>query len=95
MMTIEAMHELLLENARKPDRALYDDYERAILMHIDGVLQDMPPDDHDLVLPFNYHERMAYIKSRPYQYHSIIQLKGIHEEFTKKAASYRIRKNRS
>ncbi|MFC3418215.1 YpoC family protein [Salinicoccus hispanicus] len=93
-MTIEAMYEKLLENARRPDRKLYDEYEHAILAHIDATLHDMDADAHIHVLPFNYQERMAYIQSRPYQYHSIIQLKGIHEEFTKKAASYRIRKNR-
>lgn len=91
-MTITEMYEKLLENARRPDRELYDEYERAILSHIDEVLRNLGPDADSHVLPFNHQERMAYIQSRPYQYHSIIQLKGIHEEFTKKAASYRIRK---
>ncbi|GAB3072281.1 YpoC family protein [Salinicoccus sesuvii] len=94
-MTITEMYEKLLENAKRPDRELYDRYERAILSDIDTVLEDIEPDAYTQVLPFNHQERMDYIQSRPYQYHSIIQLKGIHEEFIKKVASYRIRKKRS
>ncbi|WP_342387048.1 YpoC family protein [Salinicoccus bachuensis] len=93
-MTIEEMYQKLLEEARNPDPALYDAYRSAIVSHIDEVLGDMPGEAHAEVLPFNFRERMDYILSRPYQYHSIIQLKALHDEFIKKSASYRIRKSR-
>lgn len=93
-MTIEEMYQKLLEEVRNPDQALYDDYRSAVVSHIDGVLGDMPGEARAEVLPFNFKERMDYIHSRPYQYHSIIQLKALHDEFIKRSASYRIRKNR-
>lgn len=91
-MTIEEMYQKLLEEARNPDHEMYDAYRSAIISDIDEVLEDMPKEAHDAVLPFNFKERMDYILSRPYQYHSIIQLKALHDEFRKKYASYRIRK---
>ena len=93
-MTIREMHQKLLEEARRPDHALYDAYQRKIFSQITEVLDEVPDEAHGHVLPFNFKERMDYIRSRPYQYHSIIQLKALHDEFTKKLAAYRIRMNR-
>ncbi|KIH71967.1 YpoC family protein [Salinicoccus roseus] len=93
-MTIGEMHQKLLEEARRPDHALYDAYQGEIFSQINEVLDEIPEEAHKHVLPFNFKERKDYIRSRPYQYHSIIQLKALHDEFTKKLASYRIRMNR-
>lgn len=90
-MTIDEMYATLIENSRNPDSAIYDQFREAIGKHIRDTLRLESPRNPEKILPLNYKERMDYIDSRPSQYHSIIQLKNICDEFDKRMASYRAR----
>lgn len=90
-MTIDEMYDALLKNPKDPDRTLYDQYRKAIAHHIKETLESESVDNPANIMPLNYEDRIEYIDSRPNQYHSIVQLKNIRDEFDKRVASYRVR----
>ncbi|WP_411841829.1 YpoC family protein [Salinicoccus sp. HZC-1] len=90
-MTIGEMYDVLLSRSKNPDPRIYDQFREAVGQHIEQTLQSESPENANDILPLNYEERIDYIDSRPYQYHSIVQLKNLYDEFGKRAASYRIR----
>ncbi|HIW12137.1 MAG TPA: hypothetical protein H9891_03160 [Candidatus Salinicoccus stercoripullorum] len=87
-MTMEEMYDSLLENAKNPDRTVYNRFRSGIGQHIEETVLALAPDDPGALLPLNYSERMDYIDARPCRYHSIVQLKNIYDEFNKRSASY-------
>ncbi|WP_017548959.1 YpoC family protein [Salinicoccus carnicancri] len=91
-MTIEEMYECLIENAKTPDRTIYNQFRNEIVEHIKRTIISDAPQDSGTILPLNYRERMDYIDARPCRYHSIIQLKNIYDEFNKRSASYHARR---
>lgn len=49
-------------------------------------------DYYSTLLPFNYADRMDYIKQQPARYHARVQLHEIIDEFDKKYAVWRARR---
>ncbi len=90
-MTIEEIYNALLEHSKNPDREIYDRFRASVDKHIRDTLQAESSAEPEKILPLNYKERIDYIDSRPCQYHSIIQLKNLYDEFNKRVASYRVR----
>lgn len=90
-MTTEEMYDILLSHSKNPDPGIYDQFRETVGQHIEQILRSESPENANDILPLNYEERIDYIDSRPYQYHSIVQLKNLYDEFDKRAASYRTR----
>ena len=78
---MEEMYDSLLENAKNPDRTVYNRFRSGIGQHIEETVLALAPDDPGALLPLNY-------SARPCRYHSIVQLKNIYDEFNKRSASY-------
>ena len=68
-------------------RDLLEDFEDCV----DSILVEAD-DDPSSLLPFNYAERMNYIKHQPARYHARVQLHEIIDEFDKKYAVWRARR---
>ena len=60
---------------------------------VEGILDEANAVESSL-LPFNYAERMDYIKQQPARYHARVQLHEIIIEFDKKYAVWRARRLR-
>lgn len=90
-MTIEAIYDTLLSDSKNPDCRIYEQFRMVVGKHIEETLASESPENPRDILPLNYKERIDYIDSRPCQYHSIVQLKNLYDEFDKRVASYRVR----
>ncbi len=68
---------------------------RSLLVAFEACVEeilDEAVDDQSTLLPFNYAERMNYIKQQPARYHARVQLYEIIDEFDKKYAVWRARR---
>lgn len=88
---IDALYTQLLSNARNIDPVIYKEFFQAVMNDFEEKLSHVPSDEHKSIYPMNYQSRLEYIKSRPSQYHSVVQLKALHEEFTKRLVSFQVK----
>lgn len=88
---IDALYTQLLNDARNINPDIYKQFFQAVMDDFEEKLSGVPPIEHINIYPMNYQSRLDYIMSRPNQYHSIVQLKALHEEFTKRLASFQVK----
>ena len=89
MIDIDSQYEHLIETARDIAPSDYQQFHQSIIDDFENKITGIPENFHSNIYPMNFKSRLEYIESRPNQYHSIIQLKALHEEFVKRYAAFR------
>lgn len=85
---IESQYNHLIKNARNINPDDYASFKNDIQDVFQDKLNQIPHEFHSSIYPINYHSRLEFIESRPNQYHSVIQLKSLYDEFIKRYAAF-------